>query len=166
MSPIRYLGVGTHPRYLRGDSCSWKDWSKRQCNCKGVGSDGDGRRGRLGGRPGPGPAFRAPVWPVWDAELVPGHSSGTAPSTCAVVGDPGHAALCAAARPVSTMRRRPCRVDALGQWTIADDPRAARDPRDVGPSVALASGYAVLPVLVGHRRHGRRGGGRLRPGTS
>ena len=70
-------------------------------------------------------------------------------------GIPGRAALCAAARAVSTMRRRPCRVDALGQWKTADDPRAARDARNVGPGVALAAGCAVVPVLVGPRGYGR-----------
>lgn len=40
-----------------------------------------------------------------------------------------------------------------GQTTA--DPRAARDARDVGPGVALAAGCAVVPVLVGHRGHGR-----------
>ena len=30
------LGVATHPGYLRGDSCSWKVWSRRRWNCKGF----------------------------------------------------------------------------------------------------------------------------------
>ena len=62
--------------------------------------------------------------------------------------------------------RRACRVDALGQWDTADDPRADGDARDMGPGLALAAGRAAVPVLVGHRGHGRRGGGRLRPGAS
>ena len=40
MSPIRYLGVVTLPGHLRGDSCSWKVWSRRRWNCKDFGCDG------------------------------------------------------------------------------------------------------------------------------
>ena len=41
---------------------------------------------------------------------------GPALSACAAVGDPGGAALCAAARAVFAVRWRACRGDALGQW--------------------------------------------------
>ena len=36
MSPIRYLGVVTLPGYLRGDSCSWKVWSRRTVELQGF----------------------------------------------------------------------------------------------------------------------------------
>ena len=124
-----------------------------------------GRRGRIGGRAGPRPPLRAPMRPVWDAGRVPRHPSSTALPPCTAVGDPGGAALRAAPRGVPAMRRRACRVDALGAWEAADDARTAGDAGDVGPRVALGAGRAVVPVLVGHRGHGRRGGGRLRPGA-
>ena len=47
---------------------------------------------------------------------VSGHPPGPALSACAAVGDPGGAALCAAARAVFAVRWRACRGDALGQW--------------------------------------------------
>jgi len=36
MSPIRYIEGANLTKYLRGDSCSLKVWSKRRSNCKGF----------------------------------------------------------------------------------------------------------------------------------
>ena len=70
---------------------------------------------------------------------VPRHPSGTALPPCTAVGDPGGAALCAAPRGVPALRRRACRVDALGAWEAADDARTAGDTGDVGPRLALGA---------------------------
>ena len=125
-----------------------------------------GDAGGLVGRAGPGPSVLAPVWPVWENGAGTGTPAGDGTFAMCPCGDCGGVALCAAARELSSVRRCACRVDALGQWETADDPRVDGDARHVGPGLALAAGRAAVPVLVGQRGHGRRGGGRLRPGPS
>ena len=167
MSLIRYLGVATHPGYLRGDSCSWKGLVKatmelQGCRVMAVTGDAGGLVAEL----------------VPDLRLSPRCGQCGAPGRyrdtrgtrrfrhVPLWGDRGGAPLCATARTVCSVRWRPCRIAAVGQRQTADDPRAHGGARDVGPDPALAAGRAAVSVLVGHRGDGGRGGGRLWPGAA
>ena len=154
MSPIRYLGVAKLPSYLRGTHAPGKSGQGPVAlqGFRVVTVTGDA--GGLVAELAPDLRFSPRCGQCGERGWYRGHPPGTALSPCAPVGDRGGASLCAAARELFSVRRRACRVDALGQWETADDPRVDGDARNVGPGLALAAGRAAVPVLVGHRGHG------------